>query len=368
MQPHLIRPSRAGLFTLALLGLPGGALAQFQPTPPTSGNLPSSQTQMVARPIAPPPSASFTQQQPAPPGYYPPYYPQWPVYSPTGAYLSGGSDVINSQANFMIAKQQSRVVKEQAEQAKLDTKRKAYEEWQWEQSQAPKLGDIQHQTQLDALKVARNNPSQNDIWSGYTLNILLKAIQRQESVEGLRGPTVPLDPNLVKNLNVTTGQTATTQGSIGMLKSNLDWPEVLTDERFSKETEQISQLNTEAMKQLMSGKADPGTIRALNNSIDALRSDLRANIAEIPSNQYTRGVAYVNQLKQAVGQMSSAGAANYVNGTWQAKGDSVGELVNYLTRQGLSFAPATAGHENDYTALYQGLIAYDSGLGRLARR
>jgi hypothetical protein len=288
-----------------------------------------------------------------------------------GAYLSGGSDVINSQANFMIARQQARVIQQQAEQAKLDTKRKAFEQWQWEQSQAPTLGEIRQQTQAQALQLARTSPSLPDIWSGSTLNILLRAIQAQRAAEGISGPMVPLDPSVVQNINVTTGTTTTTQGSIGMFRNGrqLDWPEALTADPFTKETEQIDKLTAEAMDQLKKdGKVNPGTVRAINTAIDTLRSTLRANIVEIPSNQYTRALVFVNSLRQGVAQMTSPGAANFVNGKWQAKGDTVGELVDNLTRQGLSFAPATPGHENAYNALYQALLAYDSGLGRLARR
>jgi hypothetical protein len=60
------------------------------------------------------------------------------------------------------------------------------------------------------------------------------------------------------------------------------------------------------------------------------------------------------------------GAANYLTGRWQARGNTVGELVAEMTRNGLRFAPATAGGENAYTALYHSILAYDSALGQMA--
>lgn len=355
-----IHSSALALGALVLAGWPSVLLAQFQPAPATSGNLPTPQMQIVSQPAAPAPSGFF------------PYYPTYPYYQgPYGSYLSGASDVINSQANFIVSKAQANVIQQQAEQARVDTRRKQYDQWKWERSQAQTLQEVRQDAYMQQLDRARSNPPQSEIWSGYSLNYLLSAIQHNESVNGVRGPTVPVEENTVKHINVTTGTTDTTAGSIGMVKNGkLEWTGALADERFSETRGRIDQLVADAVNQVKSvGKAEAGTVNSLNQAATQLRADVRAQVAEISSSDYTRAVAFINELRNAIGQLSSANAATYLNGTMQPRGSTVGEVVEQMTQKGLKFAPATPGQENYYSALYQAFLAYDAGLGRrLARR
>jgi hypothetical protein len=356
----------AGLLACAWLGFSPGAFGQFRPTPPSTGYQPSSQTQMISNPVAAP-AQSFNSN--VNPSWFPPWYP--PIYSPAGAYLSGASDVINSQGNFLINKRQSQVINEQAKQAQLDTQRKAYEQWQWEQSQQPTLQDVRQQSFSQALARARGNPPQPDIWSGWALNTLLQAIQQNQATTGLSGPMVPLDPSVAQHINFTTGTTNTTSGSIGMFKNGkLEWPDaLLAGDTFSKDRGDIDKLVSDAFGQLKSGgRANANTIDSLRRSVDRLRSNLRAEVAEMGSNDYVRSLRFVNELRDGIGQLSAPNAVNYVNGTWQAQGATIGELIQQMTGKGLRFAPATPGNESFYSALYQGFISYDAGLSRLARR
>src|SRR5262245_8361172 len=68
---------------------------------------------------------------------YSPYggYPY--IQTPANGYLTGGASVIQSQAQFMVSKQQSALMYEQVQQAKLDTKRKAIDEWLYERAKLP---------------------------------------------------------------------------------------------------------------------------------------------------------------------------------------------------------------------------------------
>jgi len=368
MRLLLMRWLAAGLGACLWFATTAPAPGQFRPVPPQSGYQPPTQTQMVSNPVAPP-TASFSSL-PSPSPYWP-YPPTWPIYSPAGAYLSGASDVINSQGNFLVQKRQSQVIHEQAKQAQIDTQRKAFEQWQWEQSQMPKLQDVRQQQFEDALARARGFPPQADIWSGWALNTLLQAIQRNQANTGLRGPTVPIDPASLKLVNFTTGTTSTTAGSIGMIRNGkLEWPDaLLSNQAFAGNREKVDKLVGTAFQELSaSGRVGADTIASLRKNATALRSDLRDQAAEMGSNDYVRGLRFVNQLNDAIDQMARPNAANYVDGTWQATGSTVGELVQQMTSKGLRFAPATTGNENVYSALYDSFIAYDSGLTRMARR
>src|SRR2546422_435061 len=64
-----------------------------------------------------------------------PYYGlgAYPVQQdPANGYLSGAASVISSQAQYMVATQQAYLMKEQVNQAKLETRRKSVDEYMYE--------------------------------------------------------------------------------------------------------------------------------------------------------------------------------------------------------------------------------------------
>ena len=69
-----------------------------------------------------------------------------------------------------------------------------------------------------------------------------------------------------------------------------------------------------------------------------------------------------NQVADAIKSLSNPKAINYFNNTWITKGKNVAELVDHLTREGLTFAPAAPGEEAAYTSLYQSLRAFAAGM------
>src|SRR5262249_4018138 len=58
---------------------------------------------------------------------------------PYGGYLSGASQVINAQGGYLKDVQQAYLTKEQVNQAKIQTKRAAFDEWLYEKANTPTL-------------------------------------------------------------------------------------------------------------------------------------------------------------------------------------------------------------------------------------
>jgi hypothetical protein len=322
--------------------------------------IPPSQTQVVVQPSAP--QGGF-----APPSYTPPYYTNT---TPAQGYLNGAASVIQAQGGFAKDIQQSNIMKEQVKQAKLDTQRQMIQEWQWERSLQPTLNQVQEKQWMEGVQFARGNPPGARIWSGEVLNILLKDIQMAESATGVRGPMIPLDSEILSRINVTTGtQTSSNKGSLGMFRdgAKFDWPLAMTEDHFDKGRAEVEQFTTTAVKQLMTaGKAEPKTLRGLNQSLTRLRADLKTQVAEMPAGDYTRSVRYINELMDAAKQMQNPNAGNYFNGQWRAQGNTIGELVSNMTNKGVSFAPVTPGNEPSYNSLYQSLRTYNLAVARLA--
>jgi hypothetical protein len=355
------RPLALALLAAAWVGLPGRLPAQsssFRQPPADAASLPAGRTQGVMQMTAPP--SQGYQPAPAPP---PAAYPLYPQYNgPVGGALSGSADVINSQGQFAIAQQQAVLEREKIKSARIDNKQKAMEQFLWERQNMPTLQDDRERDQAQDLRRARTPPP-TEIWSGKSLNDLLAGIQQTERQTGLRGPAVPLDDQLMRYINFTTG---TPQGAPTMIQGGkLSWPSFLRRSQFDKERKQIDQLMADLTRQASSGQLDGGSLDSLVASTDRLRSQVRRNVAEAPPNDYIGAVRYLNQLQDTLKGLQGPNGASLLAGRSAVQAGTVGDLVEQMGQKGLRFGPAAAGYESAYNGLHQALLAYDSGLARM---
>jgi hypothetical protein len=217
-----------------------------------------------------------------------------------------------------------------------------------------------------ALNRARHNPPAVEIWSGDALNSILTAVQGAQA-RGIKGPLVPLSPDLLKHINVTTG---VTRGSTGLLKSGgkLTWPFALRQPAFDGDRSGIDKLVRDAVSQAPAGEISFATLSGLGNSLNQLQADVDGKITELTPDQYVQATRYVKELKGGLNVLKQPDVAKYFGPQAAAQGDSVAELVAHMTANGLKFAPAVSGDESYYTALHQNLVAYDSGIATLVAR
>lgn len=329
----------------------GGAAANWSQAPQGGGR--------------PAPNGGFNPV-PVAPGGYTPWNPYGSVMTPAYGYLSGASEVIGAQGQFMIQQQQATAMQEQTKQTKLDTRRKTLEEWRYEQSLLPTAEELRSKQELADINRARNNPPSVDIWNGTALNFLLTDLQKMQSV-GMAGPSVMLDPAMLSRVNVTDG----TSFGQGLLQDGgkLTWPYALELEYFDTGRKRMDAAMANAVAVLQAGKRVPAPqITEMLKIEDALRADLKAHINDLTPTQGVQARRYINELHDTIGTMQEAKASNFVTGRWSAQGNSVAELVMYLTKNGLKFAPAGSGDEAAYTSLYQSMVSYDRMLSGMARR
>lgn len=295
---------------------------------------------------------------------YPYAYPY--VYAPGSGNLFGSASVINAGTGYMLGVQQAKLGQQAVKRAKLENKRAAFDEWKYEQANTPTPEDLRERDQAIQLRRMRNDPAVTDVWSGTALNVLLRDLQRlhagQTSIS-----TGMLNPDVLKRINVTGSRNDV---SLGLLRDDgkLQWPFALRAPEFNDDREAIEQEMVKAVRQAKSGGVAFDTVNALGQSVERLLNRLRQQVRDMPSNQWTEAKRYVDQLQAAVRTLQDPAVANYFNGKWSAQGNTVEELVKYMTTQGLRFAPATQGDETAYQVLYQDLLAYDTALGqRLGR-
>jgi hypothetical protein len=267
----------------------------------------------------------------------------------------------------MIDAEQSRLVKEQVKQARIDTRRKNFDEWMYERENTPTLEDDRERSRLEELRRSRNDPPITEVLSGKALNDLLNPILKMNPPSESMAPIVPLAPDVVKEINLTSGGTA---GNLGPLKDGgkLRWPLPLQDEPFDELRGKIDQLARQAFQQAQGGEVDVKTLRDLRKAVEDMTEQLQKSVGKISSNEYIPARRYMTELASSLRTLQDANVANYANGKWAAHGDTVFALVTDMNRQGLKFAPAVGTDTAAYVALHRALVAYETGLRQMARR
>jgi hypothetical protein len=347
------------LVGVVVLVAASAARGQNRPVNPTTAPQAPPQTTAGSGAVAPP-GGGFVPPAAVPPPVYPsPYQPMTPAYG----YLTGASNVINAQGQFLTSKRQSQVIQQQAEQAKLDTRRKTIEQWQYEQALQPTLAEIQAKAQHEGYEQMRGNPPDARIWSGEALNTLLRNIQQTQSY--LSGsPSIPLDPRQVSKLRFTDG---TNRGDVTLFSQGpkIDWPFPLRGPEFKQNREKIESLSADVVRQAQGGDVDFGTIKAIQGTTVVMLDDLKDRIEDFTPSDYMRAKRFLNDLSRGARGLGERNASAALTNKSKPQAYTVDQLVTMMTKQGLRFAPARDGDEAAYTALFHSLRAFDSGASQM---
>jgi hypothetical protein len=298
---------------------------------------------------APAARAQYAPPYPYPGGYYP---------GAAGGYLQGSADVINAYGNLMQQQEQARLQREQVNQAKLDTKKKTLDWRNYERANTPTFTQEQLKIQAQQLQRVLNKPLPAEVTSGKAQNIILPYLQSLTN-RGIVGPPVSLDQAQVAQFNVTSG--AAPGASLGLLKQgeHMEWPLVLQ----GPTQEKLAGLLPQATAAAATGKLNFALYKQVSGGVEQLRDELKKKFAaeEIDGTSYLNGKRFLESLEGAVTQLQKPGAARFLDGTYGARGRTVEELVQNMTKQGLKFAPASPGSEPAYFALHSAMVAYTAG-------
>jgi hypothetical protein len=337
----------AGLATVG--GLVLSVQAQQPATPAQGSGPPVNSARMQSVPMVAPVQAGTV---------YTPYL-GINAYDPFGGYMNGAANVINSQGNFMVSREQANQMKQETKRSKLQTRRAQLDEYNYERKNAPTTEDQAERARIEQLRYSRNDPPLTVIWSGKALNDLMLGIQRQLT-QGVRRPDIPLAPDIVSHINVTGGQG---DASLTLLKNGgrLQWPYVFIDDLFTSDRQQLDKLAIQAYSQAANGPVDPTIVRDMTRISASLKDKLRGNAAKLDPNSYIGGQRFLTELDATLSALQRPDVSNYLNGAWQARGDTVAQLVANMTGQGVRFGPAGQADQSSYTALHRGMATYYEG-------
>lgn len=350
MSRILSRSAVGSLALAAVFALATPAAAQFRVNPAVLNNQPALVTGGFAAPVGV-----------AAPGFAPVYNPFWgggwygPM-DPTYGALTGLANVTTANAQAQVTLQQSRLLNEQAKQAQIDTRRDLINQVRWEYDTTPSLETQRERDRAMAVRRSLNDPPLSEITSGSALNTLMEQVRRNQ-LAGVPGPLVPLAPNIVSQLNVTSGTTA---GGSQVTRASEEprWPLPLQAPRWKDLREVINATLAAASTEARGSGITFETNKKLDDAIRQLDQETDDAVAELSPSDFVQARRFVRQLQDSRRTLADPNASMYLTGKWRAQGTNVGEVVQNMLGQGLRFAPALPGEEAAYRVMHTSMVAY----------
>lgn len=200
---------------------------------------------------------------------------------------------------------------------------------------------------------SQTGASSTTLWSATDLNVLLDDLKEHPD---RAGHEVALSEEVLQHINIVPSQST---GNAGLLKNSRRWPELLQRETFQDERNQIEALIPALVRQAKAGAVNRADLESLDQTVSAIREKLAGLIREVPDPQYIRAKRFLVDMQSGIKVLHRPDAANYFNANYAPKAKTVRELVQYMDKNDLRFAPATMGDEAAYLVFYQALATYD---------
>src|SRR5262249_45836004 len=219
----------------------------------------------------------------------------------------------------------------------------------------------------DTYRRLQTSATPPEIWSGKSLNALLNGLKKYAN-QKLPVSSGPLDEDILKHINVTSKY-----GNFGLLRNldprrpTLPWPSVLRDPTLipSDERKELESETGRLVKLAMSGApVESAALSALQGKIDDIRDRLTKNVNTIPTQQYMEAKRFLNDYDESLRALRDGDAAAYSQFVaFAGEGKrTVQDLVDYMARKGLRFAPSISGDEAAYQAVHNALVGWSVAL------
>jgi hypothetical protein len=295
-------------------------------------------------------------------GYNPvsgnPYY--WNPYS--GGYMYAPGDMLRGYGELGIDAEKARILREQANQAKLDTRKKTIDTMAYIRANEYTFTQEQADIAKRLMQRMQKNPTPTEIQTGKSLNILVDDLAKWETMpnaDKARLPMVTLDEDVLKKVNLTSPGSS---GNIGLLRDNgsFTWPTAFDSSEIvsEKERKDIELQARELYQQAANAKPDKNTIGDLESGLRNLRTKLSkaGNVRPLESLEAQR---FLDSFDAAVTGLKNGDLVANLDfqNTFAKGGRTVKELIDYLAKKGMRFAPANANESAAYNALQTALVA-----------
>jgi hypothetical protein len=319
-------------------------------------------TPVTTNPYAPgmtnPYSNPATTMSPYGQSYMNPYSP----YADAGSVLRGAADIMRAYGTVITSQEQARIIREQAIQAKLDTKKKKFDLDMYIKNNTPTFTEEQTKLAKITLKRIQTMSSEPEIVNGKSLNLLLDDLRKHV---GKKAPIEPfaLSEDLLGHVNVTKSI-----ASLGILRNGGEfvWPAVFQEYFPAEQLRLIENQAKTLVKNAEKGKLDVNVLKDMRNEIDKLREQLVKKVNEVPATQYLDGKRFLNAFDEARLSLDRGEALTQVSfQKWINGGKTLQQLVDYMVANGIRFTTATQGDEGAYRAVYSGMAQLDIALNTM---
>jgi hypothetical protein len=285
------------------------------------------------------------------------YYPGVPYvnnpYRGPGGMLAGQAQLVESVGKLNIDQEKSRVEREKANQAKLETQKQSFDQMLYERSLKPTDAEDLVFTQNRVVSRMMTSPQTTEITNAKTLNTFLPYIMKL-SETGIQGPPIPVNPAALKRINVTTGPTGP---QIGVLKDQpMIWPMGLRGPLQQK----LDPVLRTTVSAATNGSLQPALYKQVQSLVKQIEEDFlkRFRAEEVSTADYLASTVFLDNLKSGVQALSMPDVNRLLDGSTSAQGSNVPELCANMTYNGLTFAPGNPGSDSAYRALHDSFVGY----------
>lgn len=276
--------------------------------------------------------------------------------NPFAIQVPGPGDYLRGLGDYFKKKEEAALLKEDVRRAKLETRRQELEHWEWERAFTAGLVNRQRQRQRrEEIIRTMNKPPLTEIVSGYSLNVILKALkEKKEQLAALSAE--PLQAETVEAINTNFGA----GGHVGLLRNGkIAWPAPLKNPIYAATCQRIEACVARIYQQLLAtSEVAYEDLRELGELAAQLEARLREQIRKAPDASYlflefTTIRGFSRQLDGAVSLLirDQKNAVLYLR---PVEGRNAVEIARYLINNGLEIAPPTqgAGGERHYRILH----------------
>lgn len=289
------------------------------------------------------------------------YNPYNPYYSNSlgmrdGYTLMGAADVMRSYGQNLQSQEQARLLREQWQQARIETRKKQFDLEMYIRANTPTYTQEQERITKVTLRRIQTNSLPGEITNGKSINFLLDDLRKYPGKKPTGDPVL-LSEGVLQHLNVTKGNYG-----LGVLRDGkVNWPTTIADLMNANQQKALTTQLQDLVKQGFRGeRIDTNVLKDVRNEIDKLREDLVKRVNDVPTGQYLDAKRFLQELSESTLALERGEAqiqANYLR--FIENGKSVQDVVDYLVQNGLKVGPATAADEAAYRAVHSALANYD---------
>jgi hypothetical protein len=293
------------------------------------------------------------------PGFFPGVVAAPGAFIGSGGTLSGAADLTNAAGNFQIQTEQARIAREQANQAKLDTQRQTFDQMNYERSNTKTRAEEMERITAATVRRMLTEASTPEILTGATLNTLTTFIRRLTD-QSVMGPNIPLDPNVVQQLNLAPPGGTVINPGLGMVGDwdNAPWPLSLFEAR-KKIDPAVREVISQVRMRELNPKTYDQTRKLVRSYLDNLYKLLTPG--KVDTGAYLEASTFLTNLDTSLVAIRQPNAYQFFAGDYRAKGNNVLELAMFVTNTGLKFIPARPGQESAYVATHRATVSYIRG-------